>query len=195
MEDFAMEMQGFEGMVLHEGEWKDLGMAAFTNPVPFDFGEPFGTKPCIPMYLDELDSLPRQYPSLQELGFYMAGFHWFIDWFVMPFVLAMLAIFPSSKRSMGRLLFKSLQTFCRPPFRSILKTETSNGYNMTLMHDDAYALTGIPVAATIIQYVQGRFVEKKGLYFQSEIVKTESFFQDMELMGVQIEVVDGEKNK
>jgi saccharopine dehydrogenase-like NADP-dependent oxidoreductase len=97
MEEFALEMMNFNGKVYQEGEWKDLGMGAYTNPIQVDFGEPYGTKACVPMYLNELKDLPNQYPSLQNVGFYIAGFHWVIDWLIIPFLLVMLTVFPFAK--------------------------------------------------------------------------------------------------
>ena len=165
-----------------------MGVSAFTNPIAVDFGQPFGTKPCIPMYLEELKDLPNHHKSLQNLGFYIAGFHWFVDWLILSLVMMMLYIFPWTKRSMGRLLWTSLRACCQPPYRTILQTKTSSSCNLTISHQDAYALTGIPAAATMIQYVQGRFWKELGptVHFQGAIVETHQFFQDMERMGATI---------
>jgi hypothetical protein len=76
---------------------------------------------------------------------------------------------------MGKLLFKSLKTFCQPPFKTILKTEASAGTDLILEHDDAYALTGIAAAAVVIQYSDGYYHGRKGLHFQAEIVECQSF--------------------
>jgi saccharopine dehydrogenase (NAD+, L-lysine-forming) len=188
MEEFVVEMKDFEGKVFSDGNWKNQGSAAFFHPITVDFGEPFGNKPCVAMYLDELEDIPCQYPSLRETGFYIAGFHWFIDWFIMPCILLMLIIFPSSQKSTSRLLLRSFQTFCGPPFKTILKTKASTGSSLIVSHKDAYSLTGIPAAATMVQYVQGKFIASKGLNFQASIVATAPFFEDMRQMGASVEV-------
>ncbi len=45
----------------------------------FNFGELFGERYCLPMYLEELQSLPGLIPSLNETGFYISGFNWMTD--------------------------------------------------------------------------------------------------------------------
>lgn len=47
--------------------WKTCSW--MTPPVSFDFGPPFGTKQCIPMYLEELNEVASTTPTIQEMGF------------------------------------------------------------------------------------------------------------------------------
>jgi saccharopine dehydrogenase (NAD+, L-lysine-forming) len=220
--EFIQEMMTAKPSIYRKGQgWVDLGMSAYTKPLIADFGTPFGKQECIPMYMPELDdmitakgmpattqekqndnvdnksssiSIPQ---TLDEVGFYIAGFnHWWVDMVVLPFILVMLWLSPASKTIkgwMGRLFMENLQRHSsEPPFRTILKVDTNLGTLMTVSHDDAYVMTGVPAAATIIQYVTGRLVDsndrkRTGLHFQGCIVDTEPFFNDMEQMGIKIQ--------
>ncbi len=59
--------------------------------------------------------------------------------------------------------------------------------DITLYHQDAYMFTAIPVAACLLQYLDGS-IRKTGLWTQANIVEPNRLMQDMERMGVHIQI-------
>jgi saccharopine dehydrogenase (NAD+, L-lysine-forming) len=159
-------------------------------------GRKFGRQYCIPMFLEEMRSLPEAYPTLRETGFFVGGFNWFVDWFLSPIIMIGVRLFPKTGlRPLGRLMFWGLNTFSHPPFGTILKLEArGTKKNVTslvevlISHEDGYALTAIPVVACLMQCLDGS-IRKPGLWLQACIVEPQRFFVDMEKMGAQVQVV------
>jgi hypothetical protein len=158
-----------------------------------DFGGDFGHQSCMAMYLEEMAGLPDLLPGLQETGFYVGGFNWFVDWLVTPLAIGAVRLWPrAALRSMSRLMLWGLRKFSKPPYATILKCESSGlkdgkpGKNeLILSHPDGYALTAIPVVACILQYLDGS-IRQPGVWFQALVVEPERMLADMQRMGVLI---------
>jgi hypothetical protein len=58
-----------------------------------------------------------------------------------------------------------------------------------LSHDDAYAFTAIPVAATIMQYLKR--ANEPGFYFQSHFLSPENLLQVRRGLGIHTHVSEG----
>ena len=58
--------------------------------------------------------------------------------------------------------------------------------DLLLYHDDGYAFTAIPVAATMLQYLDGA-IRRPGLSLQAHIVDPERLLEDMERLGIQVQ--------
>ena len=58
---------------------------------------------------------------------------------------------------------------------------------VTLYHQDAYMFTTIPVAGCLLQYLDGS-IRKAGLWTQANIVEPNRLMNDMERMGVHIQI-------
>jgi len=196
MEEFVREFISFQTLHFKDGRWQQAGALAMMIPKWMEFGPQFGRQYCIPMFLEEMRPLPEMYPSLSETGFFVGGFNWFVDWFLSPIILLGLKLFPQKGiRSFGRLMFWGLKSFSRPPYGTLLKLEARgkkesrvHAVEMLLAHPDGYVLTTIPVAACLLQYLDGS-ARKPGMWFQAHIVEPQRFFKDMEKMGVQIQTL------
>ena len=151
---------------------------------------------CYSMFFEELRALPQTYPTLQELGFFMSGTHWFVDLVITPLVFAGLRLAPrKGTRSLGKLMWWGMQTFSKPPYLVLLKAEARGERNgerakvdVTISHSDAYELTAIPVVACLLQYLDGA-ARRPGLWMMGHLVEPERLLNDMEQMGVQISSV------
>ncbi len=190
--EFINELKNFNPLVLKNKKWAKMSMKELPK---FDFGEPFGERYCSPMFLEELRSLPISIPSLNETGFYIAGFNWMTDYIIMPIAFTAFKMFrEKAKKPMGKLFSWGLRNFSKPPYGAILqldakglKNEQNSYMHMRLAHDDAYVLTAVPVAACLLQYIDGS-IRRPGLWFQANLVKPTQFFNDIERLGVRVNI-------
>ena len=193
--EFLEEINDFEPLVFKEDQWKRSRMLGMTRYIAMDFGIKFGKQYCVPMFLEEMRSIPETYPSLRETGFFVGGFNWFVDWLVLPLAVIALKIWPRmALKPMGKLIKWGLKTFSKPPYGTLLKVEAhgqredkAKTIDITLYHQDAYLFTAIPVAACLLQYLDGS-IRKTGLWTQANIVEPNRLMQDMERMGVHIQI-------
>jgi hypothetical protein len=58
---------------------------------------------------------------------------------------------------------------------------------MKAKHDDVYEFTAMPVAAFLVQYLDGS-AKKPGLWMMGHLVDPERFVGDLERMGAEVEV-------
>lgn len=190
MEEFVLEMLDFQPVFFSNGQWQ----RNWKNRRLFDFGKIFGRQKCTAMLLEELQSLPRQYPSLKELGFYVGSFNWFVDNILLLPSLMALKLGPKiALHLLSRLMYWGLKKFSRPPFGTQLLLEAS-GYKKNksitqlfkIEHEDGYLLTALPVVACLLQYLDGS-IRQPGLWLQGNVVEPQRFFNDLKRMGATIE--------
>jgi saccharopine dehydrogenase-like NADP-dependent oxidoreductase len=194
VQELLEEINDFQPLVFNDGIWKKIGMFGMEGYLRMNFGREFGRQYCAAMFLEEMRTLPEMYPSLRETGFFVGGFNSITDWVVMP--LAMLAnkAFPQKGlRPMAKLTKWCLETFSRPPFGTMLKVEAqgmkdglAKKLQITLYHPDGYLFTAIPVAACLLQYLDGTS-RKPGLWTQANLVEPVRLMQDMQRMGIDMQ--------
>ena len=198
MDEPLEELNDFQMVLYKEGQWRKASLVSTADYLKMDFGREFGMQLCAPMFLEEMRLLPSLYPSLQETGFFVGGFNWFVDWVVMPLALGVLKISPRrTLRPMGSLMRWGLNTFSKPPYATMLKVEASGMKDgiartrqVTLYHPDGYVFTAVPVVACLLQYLDGLF-KKPGLWTQALIVDPTRLMKDMERLGIEVMDVSG----
>ena len=193
LEEFVSEMLEYEASFYKDGLWQKARLAGMLDSRNVDFGPPFGRQYVVPMMLAEMRSIPQMFSTLQQTGFYISGFNWFVDWFVLP--LSMFALWLSPRTALkpvSRLLFWGLQAFSRPPFGVILKVEARGEKDgslreveLSLCHPDGYVFTAVPVVACLLQYLDG-CAKKPGLWMMSHLVDPGRLIHDMQRMGIEV---------
>ena len=191
-------MNDFEMVAYKAGKWKKASMFGMSDYLTMNFGVEFGKQFCAPMMLEEMRSLPVLYPSLQETGFYVGSFNWFVDWVIMPVALVAMKLTPKlAKKPMARWMHWGLNTFSKPPYGTLLKVEArgkkdgrAKTVDITIAHPDGYIFTAIPVVACVLQYLDGS-IATPGLWLQAHIVEPIRFMDDMQRMGISVQKAEG----
>src|SRR4030042_3635789 len=188
----------FEMLIFKTGKWKKANLFSMADFIRMDFGGDFGKQYCAPMMLEEMRALPEMYPALQETGFYVGSFNWFVDWVIMPLAMIAMKLWPHAALGpMARWTHWGLNTFSKPPFGTLLKLEAEgekDGLPKTMQvvisTRDGYLFTAIPVVACLQQYLDGS-IARPGLWMQALIVDPSRFMGDMQRMGINVSIVDG----
>ncbi|MDX2128893.1 MAG: saccharopine dehydrogenase NADP-binding domain-containing protein [Chloroherpetonaceae bacterium] len=195
--ELAEELDDFHPSYFEKKKWKE----SWSHSIRVDFGKKFGHRRCAPLKLEEMWPLPVLIPSLEETGFYIAGFNWISDFLVLPVSVAAVKVGHAQVfNPIGKLLRWSFDQFARPPYGVMLKLIASGIRNdkpakitMSLFHEDGYAITAASVASCIIQYLEGK--REPGLHFQGLYIEPVTFFSDLGKMGVQFEVEENAGKK
>lgn len=176
----------YQGQVYKDHRWSKSSSYDIRK---IDFGGNIGTKRCYSMFLEELRALPMMYPSLKEVGFYMSESHWMTDYVIMPVTWIWLKLMPHAVRPIGKLLWWGMGTFHKPPYRVDLQVQATGlkdgrpvKVKASIEHPDGYMLTAIPVAAALLQYLDGS-ARKVGLTMMGQVVDPIRLMRDMEKMG------------
>jgi short subunit dehydrogenase-like uncharacterized protein len=187
------EINDFEPLFFKDRRWKRARLSGMLDYQSMDFGQTFGRQYCAPMLLEEMRSLPEAIPSLTEAGFFVGGFNWFVDWLVLPLAIIGLRVWPQgATRPLARLMRRGLNAFSKPPYGIVLKLEAQGikdgkvkTMELSLYHEDGYLFTAIPVAACLLQYLDGS-IRQPGLWTQANLVEPDRLVQDMARMGVEV---------
>ncbi len=184
------EFNNYKPEAYFSGQWKKLKWSEYKI---FDFGKSVGKHYAAPMMLEEMKFLPKAIPSLNETGFFVGGFNWFVNYISIPFVMISLKISESLFSKPAVKLFEfGLKKFSKPPYICSLKLKAFGKKNnknvkfqVEVSHSDGYLLTAVPVVACLFQYLDGS-VRNSGLHFQANIVEPKRFFKDLQMMGIDV---------
>ena len=194
-EEFMSEMLDYQLLFYKDGQWRKAKMWRMKDFLRMDYGEPFGRPYAAPMLLEEMRGLPEMIPSLREIGFYVTGFNWFVDWVLFPLGMLALRLWPKAAlRPVGRLIFWGMETFSKPPYGITLQLEASGqdegqpkALTVRITHEDGYFLTAAPTVACIMQYLDGT-AARPGLHFMAHVMEPARILQDIEKMGVEVDI-------
>ncbi len=181
----------YEMLIFKASQWIKVSMFSTSDLIHMDFGDVFGKQYCAPMMLEEMRQLPGIYPALTDTGFYVGSFNWFVDWVIMPIAMLSMKVSPrAALKPMGRWMHWGLKAFSKPPYGTLLRVEANGKKDgspkkiaVTISHADGYVFTAIPVAACILQYLDGS-ARNPGLWFQALVVEPMRFMRDMQRMGI-----------
>lgn len=188
-------LNGSHARVFKDGQWRELSMGGMNDLYRADFKPYFGTVPCAPMDSPELHGLIELIPSLQETGFYAAGFNWFVDWIVFPLAATVLPVFGKrAVKPVAQLLYWGLTTFTSCPWGTAVKLDALGmkeglqaAQAVLVYHPDAYMLTAISVVACLLQYLDSS-IKKPGLHMMGHLVDCRRLLADMETFGADIQI-------
>jgi saccharopine dehydrogenase-like NADP-dependent oxidoreductase len=177
----------YQAQVFRNGNWTKP--SSYDSHL-FDFGDGIGTRRAYSMFFEELRLLPELYPSLQELGFYIAGAGWIADAIMMLAMLGLKSAPVRGLRPMGRLTWWAMTALSKPPYRVALQVDAEGlkgsrtlQVRFSVEHDDGSELTAIPVVAFLMQYDQ---IRSPGLHMMGHLGVPGRLFRDMENMGVRL---------
>ncbi|MGA9398620.1 MAG: saccharopine dehydrogenase NADP-binding domain-containing protein [Anaerolineaceae bacterium] len=190
--EMVEEFRDIDMSCFRDGRWIKPGLKG-PEYIKMDFGQPYGRRVGVSMYLEEMGALPGFYPDLKDTGFYVGSFNWFVDYVVLMLMYPVLWLFPKSGvKPMGRLMLWGLRTFSRPPYGTLLRCEAHGEQNgkqkslaLTISHPDGYYFTAAPAAACILQYLDGS-IRKPGLGTQAILSKPNKLMKDLKAMGITI---------
>jgi saccharopine dehydrogenase-like NADP-dependent oxidoreductase len=185
----------YQAQVYKNGAWTK---PASWDMRKFDFGEGIGERACYSMFFEELRALPGMYPSLKNLGFYIAGWNWLADMIVTPLIFLGLKLaakrgipLRGTFRPLGKLMWWAMGK-SPPPHLVALKVEAKgqrNGkpaqVNIRVSHHDGYEITAIPVAAYLLQYLDGT-PRPCGVHLMGQAAEPVRLFRDMQRMGAEV---------
>ncbi len=195
-DELVESFRHYRPKVYRGGAWRGI---SFWNPYRrIRFGRGFGTRGCVPLPLEELRGIPEMIPGILDAGFYVAGFNWFADWVVTPIVMTGVWFFPRALTGpMARLLCWSTRFFTGPPYGVVLQLDAEGvragarrKMRLILYHEDGYALTAAPVAACLLQVLDGSS-RRPGLHMMGHLVEPSRLLADMRSMGVRCETDEG----
>lgn len=189
VKELVDEFKHFKPLIFQDGRWQKQ---SFRKLPVFDFGDPLGAMPCTPMDMREMHLLPEAIPALRQTGFYVSGFNPIADNLILPLVYPAIKLLPKSWSTPFARLFHWSLKFSKPPYGLNLTAVCRGKWEgrqaalrLSLIHEDGYVLTAVPVVAFVHQWRSGR-IRRPGLWMQAQIVEPELFLRDVERMGVKV---------
>jgi saccharopine dehydrogenase (NAD+, L-lysine-forming) len=192
--ELVEELRDYEASVLQDGQWKKTRIG---RPAEADFGHPLGKRRVFPIGLEEMRGLPGALPGLRDASCSIAGMNWFVDWMLMPLIPLSYRLKKGAPQRMPRLLGWGLRQFATAPYGAAAQVHVlgrrggaPGERHVQVYHPDEYALTAAPVAACLLQYLDGS-ARKPGLWCMGHLVEPRRFASDLQRMGIELTTRDG----
>lgn len=190
------EVRKFQAELFSRGEWRK---ATYKDSVSIDFGPPFGIRPCVPLQMEEIKTLPFEL-GLNEMGLYVSGFNWVVDYLIIPLIILTHRIKEGwGDRLMQRLLFWGVNLFSPSTQKVVMRLEGEGVVEgkrriivITLEHCDAYFFTAAPVVACIKQ-MMGGMISRPTLNLMGLAVDPVLLLHDLQHMGIQMKTSIGDR--
>jgi saccharopine dehydrogenase (NAD+, L-lysine-forming) len=146
------------------------------------------------VYLEEMELLPGEFPTLEETGFFYPGFNWFVDYIVIPLIYLNDGIFGGGfNDSLSKMLVWGLRQFTDPPYSGMVRLDAIGKIDgkikqggIKISHHDLHYMAAVPVVACLLQYLE-RKTRLPGIWYQASFVEPKRFFEDISRMGVTVE--------
>jgi saccharopine dehydrogenase (NAD+, L-lysine-forming) len=191
------EMGDYDAVVYSYGSWRKAGIK---DAITMDMGRPFGRKAVYPIRLLEMLELPQML-GLQELGVYVAGINWFVDYLATPLAFGLSYVGPRFGRSLvSRLFLWGSKTFSpkEEAVAIVLQAEGTakdgteeSKLRLMACHSDVYHFTAAPVVATVKQYLDGS-ISRPGLWIMGHAIDPARLMGDLSSMGITLQIsIDG----
>jgi saccharopine dehydrogenase (NAD+, L-lysine-forming) len=186
------EFAGYSAHLFRDGRWARARWTAAADAPVVTFAGGLGSHRTYPFDLDEIRALPDLLPDLHALGFGVSGFDPVTDVVVTPLLLAGARLGPWTYPALERALVASTARFGREPYGVAVQCDavgTLDGrpstLRLSLRHDDAYELTGIPVVSVVEQVLDGSLAPP-GLHLAGLAADPARLVRDCADMGVTV---------
>lgn len=187
--EIVREAYDFRARVYKDGHWKQAGLG---DSITLDFGTPAGRRACVPLNMEETWPLVEEL-ELEEMGVYVSGFNWFVDWVVFSAIYLAGKVKPGLwARTFERLLKWGMDTFSpREPWVAIRlegvgNTPSMGSQQLSLMAKDGYLLTATCVMSLLRQLQAGDI--PAGLHLMGDVVHPSQLILDLTREGLALEV-------
>lgn len=191
IQELIFELVKGKPQILENGQWRK---ADYRDVIEAEFNTYFEKKKCYPLQMKEIYGLDRSL-GLSNAGVYASGFSDFIDNFIFPlaFVLGKINL-KLSEYIACQLIFQSIKKklHLRPRVEFVLKAQgikegKEKTIALSLVSEDAFELTAAACLAGLHQYFD-HSIAQPGLYLMGQALQEKRLFQDLEKMGIPLQI-------
>lgn len=181
----------FNADICVNGFWRE---ATYKDARRIDMGATWGKMLLYPMQMAEIKKI-QQLLSIPNVGVYISGFNWFVDYLVMPIIFITQKIKTGfASKLLCQLFAWGVNTFSSG-HRGVVFLNEAEGVKdgkkikirIVAEHQDAYLFTAIAVVACVKQYLSGTL--PIGLWFMGHAVDDKQLLDDLEKMQVHFDNV------
>lgn len=193
VEELTDLFRDYQAHLWRDGAWQRVTGVKASDYKTFNTAFGMGRNRGAPLDLDEMKPLPQMFPTIREMGMYVAGFGTFGENAAAMIMLGGLKLLPWVKgATWGRFYCWATRTFAKQPYGVAVQLDAQGiragkavDLRLALFHDDGYELTAIPVVAMLEQMLDGS-AHQAGLFRMGLLVHPEPMLAAVEQMGVKV---------